>query len=263
MATAPLCLVRKIEIFAFTFLIADVLILLTAGTIVVFAILHLRDNDWQWATDTELFNNKTWLTVIGSAIFSYEGIGVVLPIIEVTEKPEKFPNILLAVLMTNMILYTGFGQFCYFVWGRQLEGKPLVTEMLPPGPISYVLKCLYSINIVISVALQVYPANDIIEGYAYKKTPEKRKMWIINIQRTVVVALGILACILLGKSLDKFNSLTGTLTATPVAFTIPCLMHLALCNPTRAQKIADIGVIVLSIVILFFCSGFTLWTWNE
>jgi proton-coupled amino acid transporter len=86
--TAPLCLVRKIEIFAFTFLIADVLILLTAATIVVFAILHLRDNDWQWATDTELFNDKTWLTVIGSAIFSYEGIGVVLPIIEVTEKPE-------------------------------------------------------------------------------------------------------------------------------------------------------------------------------
>ena len=117
MATAPLCLVRRIEVFAFTFLIADVLIVLTAATIVVFAFLHLRDNDWQWAQDTELFNNNTWLTVIGSAIFSYEGIGVVLPIIEVTEKPEKFPKVLLAVLMTNMILYTGFGQFCYFVWG--------------------------------------------------------------------------------------------------------------------------------------------------
>lgn len=43
LVTAPLCLVRRIEKFAFTFIIADILILITAITIVVFAFLHLED----------------------------------------------------------------------------------------------------------------------------------------------------------------------------------------------------------------------------
>ena len=153
LVTAPLCLIRRIEVFAFTFLIADALIVFTAGTIVVYGIMHLNDNGGQWGEGIELFNSNLWLTVIGSAIFSYEGIGVVLPIIEVTEDPKKFPKILLAVLMTNMILYTGFGQFCYFVWGSKLKDYPLITGILPAGPVSYVLKILYSVNIVISVAL--------------------------------------------------------------------------------------------------------------
>lgn len=76
-------------------------------------------------------NKNTWLTVIGSAIYSFEGIGVVLPIVEVTKEPAKVPIILLAVLLTNMILYTSFGQFCYFVYGNELEGKPLITQNMP------------------------------------------------------------------------------------------------------------------------------------
>lgn len=56
---------------------------------------------------------------------------MVLPIIEVTEDTKKFPKVVLAVLLTNMILYTGFGEFCYFVWGKDLEGKPLITMNLP------------------------------------------------------------------------------------------------------------------------------------
>jgi solute carrier family 36 (proton-coupled amino acid transporter) len=91
--------------------------------------------------------------VIGSAIYSYEGIGVVLPIIEVTKDQSKLPKILLAVLLTNCIFYTGFGEFCFFVWGNELEGKPLITMNLPQGWIVWVIKCLYSVNIVISITL--------------------------------------------------------------------------------------------------------------
>jgi amino acid permease len=54
--TAPLCLVRKIELFAFTFLIADILILLTAIIIVYFAIVHLQDKDWEWGQGVEPLN---------------------------------------------------------------------------------------------------------------------------------------------------------------------------------------------------------------
>lgn len=128
--TAPLQLVRRIEKFAFTFLIADLLILTTVITIVVYAIKHLNEKG-EWGTGVVALNTSTWLTVIGSAIYSFEGIGVVMPIIEVTENPKQFPKIVLCVLLTNMILYTGFGEFCLFVWGDEIEGKPLITQNLP------------------------------------------------------------------------------------------------------------------------------------
>ena len=80
-----------------------------------------------------------------------------------------------------MILYTGFGEFCLFVWGNELEGKPLITMNLPQGPIVWVIKCLYSVNIVISIALQAYPANVIVESYIYKNMAKGPvKTWLIN-----------------------------------------------------------------------------------
>ena len=52
----------------------------------MYALIHLSKNGW--GTGNELFNNATWLTMIGSSVYSYEGIGVILPLLEVTEKPE-------------------------------------------------------------------------------------------------------------------------------------------------------------------------------
>jgi amino acid permease len=41
--TAPLCMVRRIEKFAFTYIIADFLIFVTAITIIVFAVIHIQE----------------------------------------------------------------------------------------------------------------------------------------------------------------------------------------------------------------------------
>ena len=86
MVTGPICLVRRIEKFAFTHAIADVLIFVTAIMIIVFGFIKVKDHGW--GTDIKLFNDATWLSIIGSAIYYYEGIGVVLPIFEVTENPK-------------------------------------------------------------------------------------------------------------------------------------------------------------------------------
>ncbi len=77
---------RRIEKFAFTHVIADFLILFTAIMILVFGFIKV--NEEGWASDIPLVNEATWLSIIGSAIYSYEGIGVVMPIAEVTENPK-------------------------------------------------------------------------------------------------------------------------------------------------------------------------------
>jgi len=126
----PLCLVRKIEKFAFTHIFADALILITTIVIIVYASIQLHDHGW--GTGNVPLNSATWLNMIGSAVYSYEGIGVVLPLLEVTEKPQIYNRILLYVLLTVMILYVSFGEYCLFIYGDLLQ-KPLITNNLPPG----------------------------------------------------------------------------------------------------------------------------------
>lgn len=256
-------MVRGIEKFAFTYIIADILILITAITIVVFATIHYNETG-HWGSGIQAVNTNTWLTMIGSAIYAFEGIGVVIPIIEVTENPKQFPKILLAVLITDMVLYTSFGEYCLFVYGDELEGKPLITMILEKGPIVWAIKILFSVNVIVSITLQAFPANQIMESYIYKGMKRSlMKTWLVNLQRAALIGGAIFVCIMLDNSLDKFNSLIGTFAATPVAFTIPCLMHYKLCSPTLFQKVLNILIIIFSMFVLVFCSGFTLWTWNE
>jgi proton-coupled amino acid transporter len=78
----PLCLVRRIEKFSITHIFADALILITTIVILVYASKHLSENGW--GNGVLALNPATWLDMIGSAVYSYEGIGVVLPLLEVT-----------------------------------------------------------------------------------------------------------------------------------------------------------------------------------
>jgi len=167
-------------------------------------------------------------------------------------------------MLTNAVLFTGFGEFCLFVYGaKELEGKPLITMNLPDGPVIYALKAIFSINVIISIGLCTLPANIIIEGYIYKRQDTPRAFWFINVQRTLILGASVVLCIVLGNTLDKFNSVIGTVTATPVVFMIPCIAHYRLCNPPLWQKAVDGLVVVFALVVLVYCTGFTLWTWNE
>jgi solute carrier family 36 (proton-coupled amino acid transporter) len=80
LVSAPLCFVKRIESIAFTYIFADALIFITAITIIIFATFHIREKK-VWGEGVPALNESTWLTMIGSAIYSFEGVGVVLPIL--------------------------------------------------------------------------------------------------------------------------------------------------------------------------------------
>ncbi len=151
-----------------------------------------------------------------------------------------------------------------FIWGDAMKHTPLITEMLERGWAVYLIKCLYSINVFISISLQQFPANIIAESYLFAKMKSSwLKVWLINFLRLFILAACIIICLLLGDKLDRFNSIIGTFAATPVAFLVPCLLHYKMCNPSKTGKILDISVIIFSMLALVFCSGYTIYTWNE
>jgi len=55
----------------------------------------------------------------------------------------------------------------------------------------------------------------------------------------------------------------GSLTCTPIAFTFPALFHLKACAETPKQKAIDWAIVILSGVILVFCTSLGFIHWGD
>lgn len=110
------------------YIIAIFLIFVTTIVILVFATIHLANNGW--GEGVVLFNSSTFLSMIGSAIYAYEGIGTIIPIMRKAEKPEDAAKVLFYVCATVFLIYCGFATYCYFIYGDELT-QPLITSNLP------------------------------------------------------------------------------------------------------------------------------------
>lgn len=75
-----LCYVRKIEKFAVTHIFADVMILVTIIIVIVYGVINIKNDGGNHINTIYAFNPDTWASAIGFSVFSYEGIGTVLPI---------------------------------------------------------------------------------------------------------------------------------------------------------------------------------------
>jgi hypothetical protein len=53
-------------------------------TIVIDASLSVKNNGWNTDPELKMFNEKTWANAIGFAAYSFEGVGVILPIYDIT-----------------------------------------------------------------------------------------------------------------------------------------------------------------------------------
>lgn len=122
----PLCIIRKIEVLAPTHVFADIMIVVTLTTLMIYA--GIKVNRDGWGTNVPALRESTFLDAIGSAVYSYEGIGVVLPIYEVTKNPERISKNIIAVITVVLALYFIFGFFMLFAYGDLLLESPIITE---------------------------------------------------------------------------------------------------------------------------------------
>jgi len=259
-----LCLVRKIEKFAFTHLFADVMIVLTLIVVVVFGIMYWQDHGGQINNPGIHFINPTsWYDAIGFSVYSYEGIGVILPVQDVTKNPETYHRIVIGVIFTVAVIYISFGQFCVMAWGDKLD-TPLITDELGEGPAAWIVKILFAVNLVFSFPLVLYPAIMIVENYLYTGWPKSKKRQLSkNIDRTLMVAFVTILTVALKQKLDKFLAILGALACTPVAFVFPSLFHFKACAETPMQKAIDLIILAFSLSVMVFCTGLGILGWNE
>lgn len=130
-----------------------------------------------------------------------------------------------------MAIYLIFGQFCVFAWGSTIE--PLITDKLPHDFVGNSIRILFSINVLFSYPIVIYPAHMVVESILYKGWEKSKKRQMSkNVTRTALVGFTVIVTILLGKKLDQFLSIIGSLFCTPIAFTFPAMFHYKACAET-------------------------------
>ena len=63
------------------------------------------------------FVNSDYMSALGMAIYCFEGIGIVMPIMQASESPESFKSTLYAAITTLTLIYIFFGGVGYLAFG--------------------------------------------------------------------------------------------------------------------------------------------------
>ncbi|KAM6522146.1 hypothetical protein FALCPG4_011833 [Fusarium falciforme] len=215
----PFSLLRDIGKLGFTALIADAFILVGLAYLLYYDILTLNENG---LADIIMFNEKDWTLFIGTAIFTFEGIGLIIPVQESMRHPEKFPKVLLIVMIIITVLFIGMGAISYAAYGSHTETVVLLN--LPQdNKLVNGVQFLYSVAILLSTPLQIFPAIRIAETELFTRSGKYNPWikWQKNIFRFFVVML--CAAIAWGGAdhLDKFVALVGNFACIPLVYIYP------------------------------------------
>jgi solute carrier family 36 (proton-coupled amino acid transporter) len=259
----PIAWVRDIAKFSFTFMIGNFMILFTAVVVSSYCFAQIKEQGGV-GPGVQIFNQAGYLTTVGFAIYTYEGIGVIMPIMQTCATPEKFSKIMFFAIITLSIIYFAFGNLGYLTYGSSLN-QPLITEMLPAtDPIVITTKLIFVLSLFCSYAIVVNPTNTIIESWIFgKKSSPMSSYYARNFSRFLVCISAAILGVALSDKIDKFLGLMGAVLCAPLAITMPSMLHLRLIAKTKRERMIDIALIVISIFILVFSTSQSLVSWND
>ncbi|MCJ1395573.1 neutral amino acid transporter [Xylographa bjoerkii] len=215
----PLSLVRDISKLGGTALVADLFILLGLVYLYYYDISTLAKYGH---SDIEIFNPRDWTLFIGTAIFTFEGIGLIIPIQESMKKPTKFPPVLAIVMVIITLIFMSMGALSYAAFGSST--RTVVLLNLPQdNKFVNAVQFLYSLAILLSTPLQLFPAIRIMENELFTRSG-KYNAWI-KWQKNVFRFFFVIGCALLAWAgagdLDKFVALVGSFACVPLVYVYP------------------------------------------
>lgn len=216
----PLSLIRDISKLGFTALIADVFILLGLLYIYYYDAVTLIGNGG--ISDVVSFNPSTWSMFIGTAIFTYEGVGLIIPIQESMKQPQRFPGVLAGVMVIITLIFLSAGALSYAAYGSST--KTVILLNLPQDDkFVNVVQLLYSLAILLSTPLQLFPAIRIMENELFTRSGKYNPYikWQKNGFRFFLVFVCAIVAWLGADDLDKFVSLVGSFACVPLIYVYP------------------------------------------
>ncbi|ORX71084.1 hypothetical protein DL89DRAFT_266112, partial [Linderina pennispora] len=128
LAYIPLSWVRKIKKLAPFALAANLFIVVGLGYVLFYDILTVSEHG---IADVVQFNPVRFPLLIGTAVFAYEGVTLVIPVLDSMTHQDKFPMVLTSALCVCVCVCVLVGSLSYMAFGEEVETVVLLS--LPSG----------------------------------------------------------------------------------------------------------------------------------
>ncbi|KPM02915.1 proton-coupled amino acid transporter 4-like protein [Sarcoptes scabiei] len=167
---------------------------------------------------------------LGTAIYAFEGIGLVLPLQKEMREPKSLGGYV-GVLNTSMTIVAclniAIGFFGYLKFGEAVSGS--ITLNLPAEPLYQSCKMMFATAIFLSYAIQYYvPFNIVWPWFRHRfqlKEGLDRTNRIEYVFRAILVIFTVALAAAIPK-LDLFISLVGAISSSGLALILPPLIDL-------------------------------------
>ncbi|PVU92979.1 hypothetical protein BB561_003524 [Smittium simulii] len=257
----PISMVRKIKNFSILALVADVFIVIGLAYLFYYDGFILAT---EGIADIKLFNPVTFPLLIGTAVFSFEGIGLVIPVIDSMKTPSDFPKVLSLTVFISASLFIAAASLSYMAFGDKVE-TVILLNFTSGGSFTSFIQFLYSLAIVFSVPLQLFPAIRILESGLFTKSGKRNPMvkWQKNAFRLVLCLVIAAISIMVADQLDEFVSVIGTFACVPLSFIYPTLFHYLAIDSSKIVKIKNLFLFFFGILVMFYVTNLTLQQWGS
>ena len=260
----PLALIRNISKLGPAALLADVFIFIGLIYIWYYDIAALTSRGIH--PTVELFNPRAFTLTIGSAIFTFEGIGLLLPIQSSMAQPEKFPLLLYLVMIIITIIFTSIGALCYATFGVNTQVE-IISNYPQTSKFVNSVQFLYSMAVLVGTPVQLFPAARIFETSLFGDRASGNRStatkWKKNTLRTGLTLMCGIIAVLGASDLDKFVALIGSFACVPLVYIYPAFLHYKGVAESRLVKIGDGLLMVVGLGMMIYTTIITVETWIQ
>ena len=268
----PLVWIRNLKLLTIPAVAADFLIV--GGLIYIFS-YATKEVAEHGAKEVSLLNQSDFPIFLGTALFSFEGVCLVLPIKNAMQNPMDYPKVLGSVMVILAFLYTSFAVINYLAFGKGMETAILLS--LPSNSIPVLCVQLgYVIAIGLTFPLQFFPAVQLLENLLWKppqiisssdvSVDDQRNLhcqyYKENLFRFFLTCLASAIAAGGETNFDHFTALGGGLCSMPLLFVFPPLFHLLLVpNLSTTEKVIDIAITTLGLILTIGTTTMTIADW--
>ena len=248
----PLVWLKSLKSLSFGAIIADCAIVFGLVTILTYAAVNSGDVTRPPQDPAQAVGSSPMI-FFGTAVFAFEGAGIVLPMKQSMQEPQEFSKVLKNGLICVTTLYVFFPLCVYLSYGSVT--KDMITENLPSGKMIVIfVELSYSLGLFFTYPIMMFPAVQILESsrmyasfknFMSGKTYDDEKVPSI-LFRSWLVVLTLIAATTIPK-FGTFVAIVGSVACSLIAFIMPALFSIKLKGPTSDTKLKW-GMVALGII---------------